>query len=463
MYVRALTATVLAATASQAQGQQLDAALRDTLTSDPQIAGAEAGIRAAEAEVDLNRSARLPTLSLDARGGFRRDDTLYGPRDTRTLGFGLSAGVPLYTGGELGGRVRAARAALEGATARRDLTVNMRLADTAALYAGLYRDTRIEAARADQVANVESLLTATRARQRGGAATQTDTYQAVARLAMAKGRLAEARATLIRSQEELRAVTGTERGASEDAEPPVLPAGTVADLPAQLDTFPAMKLAAAEVAVARAELRVARAERAPKVYLTSAVQTANDFAPRASLPAGFRTGLQWGVSLRLPLFQSGPAARVRQAEQQLVVRQEERRATERQLVEDIRARFAQLRTMDAALPVLVRALEASRAALTGVKTELTVGARTSLDVLNAQEEVTRVEIQIAGVRQQRLALAYAILGTMGRLQPAAAPAPAPAPARVAAVEAPRLHYDKTGLWVWQGSATWSLKAGRRVA
>jgi len=457
MYVRALTATMLAATASQAHGQRLEAALQDTLTSDPQIAGADARVQAAEAGVDIERASRLPTLGVDVRAGYQLDQTLLGSLRTQTLGVGAGFDMPLYSGGEIKWRIRGARAALEAEQARRDLTINMRLATTADRYGSLYRDVRIEAARVSQVENVETLLTATRERQRAGAVTETDTYQAVARLATSKARLAQARAALTQSQEELREVTGRAVARPEDAEPPRV---SIADLPDRLATFPAVKLAAARIAMARAEIRVAQATRAPRLALTSGVQTTNDLALQTGLPPGFRTGAQFGLTLRVPLFQGGaPGARVRQAEQTLAGRQEERRATEMQLVAQIRAQFAQLQAAEDTLPALDRALAASRAALVGVQAEITVGTRSSLDVLNAQEEVTQVEVRIAQVRQQRLALAYAILGIMGQLKPEP---PAPRPAIAAKPATAPLRYDRIGLWVWQGSESWSLKPGRRV-
>lgn len=345
--------------------------------------------------------------------------------------------------------------------ARRDLTVNMRLASTAARYADLYRDGRIEAAHVTQVTNVERLLEATRARQRAGASTQTDTHQAVARLAMSKARLFDARAALTRSQESLREVTGTYFDGVETIEPSPFPDRSIDDLPVQIATFPAMKLASARVAMARADIRIAQSDRAPKLYLSSGVQTANDPAFRTALPSGFRTGLRLGLTFRMPLFQGGAAAaRVRQAQQTLASRQEEQRATEMQLVAAIRAQFAQLKAVESMIPATVKALEANQAALTGVKAEITVGTRSSLEMLNAQEEVTQTQVQLAQIRQQRLALAYSILGMMGTLKPETPTAPA---SRAIAKPVAALRYDTMGLWVWQGSEHWSLKAGQRLA
>ncbi len=469
MRVRVLTATVLATTASQVQAQQLNAALRDTLTSDPQIAGATARVRAAEAAVDISWSARLPTLAVDGNAQVATNDTTYGPPRAGGLNVGLRFDLALYTGGEVPGRIRSSIAALDAEKAQRDALVNMRLADAADRYAGVYRDDRIEAARMSQVSNVETLLAATRARVRGGAATTTDTLQATARLAGAEAQLAEARATLTRSNEALRELTGRYLRATEDAEPPPVPARFVTRLSEQIGNVPTIRYADALVAMARADIQVARAERAPKLYLSSIAQAGDDFSQNFGTASTSRARLRIGFTLRMPLFGGGgPGARVRQAQQLLAQRQEDRIAAERQVVAQVRSQYAQLMALDATLPALLRAMDASRAALVGVQIQLKIGARSSLDVLNAQEEVTQAEIQYAQARQQRLSLAYALLSIMGELAPAdfarrpRASAPPPLHTAMAAPSA-AAKVDKLGLWVWKGSETWSLKAGRDAA
>lgn len=99
MYVRVLTATMLATAASHAHAEQLDAFLQETLTSDPEIAGADALVRAAEAGVDIDRSVRLPTMALDATAQVQTSSRLYGARRLATLNLGINLDLPLYTGG----------------------------------------------------------------------------------------------------------------------------------------------------------------------------------------------------------------------------------------------------------------------------------------------------------------------------------------------------------------------------
>ena len=119
MHVRLLTATVLATAASQAHAQQLDAALKKTLTSDPQIAGADALVGAAEAGVEIDRSARLPQVFLDANAQHQIGGTQYNPRRADMINASVRFDLALYTGGELTGRIGSSVAALEAERALR--------------------------------------------------------------------------------------------------------------------------------------------------------------------------------------------------------------------------------------------------------------------------------------------------------------------------------------------------------
>lgn len=95
----------------------------------------------------------------------------------------------------------------------------------------------------------------------------------------------------------------------------------------------------------------------------------------------------------------------------------ERDATEMRLLTDICSKFGQLKAAEQMMTALTLSLEANRIALESVTLEAAIGNRTNLDILNARQEVVQTEIQLAQARQQRLSLAYAILGQLGRLRP----------------------------------------------
>ncbi|MEW6613112.1 MAG: TolC family protein [Pseudomonadota bacterium] len=91
----------------------------------PDLAAAEAQVRAAEANIQAARSSGKPSISLFANYGYNYSSVL---NDTRNWSTGLTLNFPLFTGFATTYRVRTARAQLDAQAAGRD-----RLADQVAL------------------------------------------------------------------------------------------------------------------------------------------------------------------------------------------------------------------------------------------------------------------------------------------------------------------------------------------
>jgi outer membrane protein len=60
---------------------------------------------------------------------------------------------------------------------------------------------------------------------------------------------------------------------------------------------------------------------------------------------------------------------------------------------------------------------ASEIALTGVRQEATVGQRTTLDVLNAQQTLVNARVALVTAQHDRVVASYAMLSAVGRLSP----------------------------------------------
>ncbi len=61
---------------------------------------------------------------------------------------------------------------------------------------------------------------------------------------------------------------------------------------------------------------------------------------------------------------------------------------------------------------------AAEAALNGVREEARLGQRTTLDVLNAQQELVSARVAMVSAQRDRLVNSYALLASVGRLSPA---------------------------------------------
>jgi outer membrane protein len=62
-------------------------------------------------------------------------------------------------------------------------------------------------------------------------------------------------------------------------------------------------------------------------------------------------------------------------------------------------------------------VQASEIALNGVREEARVGQRTTLDVLNAQQELVNARVSMVSAQRDRVVASYTLLAAVGRLSP----------------------------------------------
>jgi outer membrane protein len=111
----------------------------------------------------------------------------------------------------------------------------------------------------------------------------------------------------------------------------------------------------------------------------------------------------------LPLYQGGqPAAQIRQAQARLGQAQELEIAAEREAIAQTRASYA---SWKAALDVIAaseRAVSANELSLEGTRAENSVGNRTILDILNAEQELLNSKVQLVAARRNAYVAGFSL-------------------------------------------------------
>ena len=79
--------------------------------------------------------------------------------------------------------------------------------------------------------------------------------------------------------------------------------------------------------------------------------------------------------------------------------------------------WAQLEAAKQAIESTKNQVKAAEAALNGVREEARLGQRTTLDVLNAQQELVNARIALVVAQRDRLVNSYTLLASIGRLAP----------------------------------------------
>jgi outer membrane protein len=261
--------------------------------------------------------------------------------------------------------------------------------------------------RASNVGVIEQQLRAAQDRFALGEVTRTDVAIAEARLAAARSALAAATGELAVARESYKLAVG--RYPADLAEPPTPPkpaASLEAALVIARDRQPAIVqsrhiLAASEINVARA-----KAQMGPRVGVGGALSFADSGVQNRSVQLSFSQ----------PLYQGGLlSARLRAA---IAQRDEDAAALHRAAAEvdrNVAQAWARLDVARASIEAGTQQVAAARAAFESVSEEAQFGARTTLEVLNAEQELRDAEAGRLSAIASEQKSAYGLLATMGLL------------------------------------------------
>lgn len=416
--VAGLVALLLASTA---EADTLREALVSAYNSNPTLTGQRESLKSTDAGVAIARAAGRPQVS--ATAGINRDLTRSGILDTGGKGPTFSGGIDvsynLFNGGATRNNIRAAETRVEAGRATLRAVEGDVFTQAVAAYMDVIRDRSIVELNANNVKVLDTNLEATSDRFQIGDLTRTDVAQSEARLQLGRSQLAIAEGNRTASEATYREVIGHAPG--ELAPPPPLP-----PLPASADE--AVRIALANnpdlIAVTRQataagyDVKVARAGRLPSLSTVVSGTYVNALGGNDT-PGQPNSGTQTtaGLNARIPLFQGGlPAARTRQAqaiEGQLL---EQVVGTERAVVATTRSAFANYQAAQKAIQSNAVAVSANELALEGARAERSVGTRTVLDVLNAEQELLNAQVALVSAKRNAYVAGFQLLNAMGQAE-----------------------------------------------
>ena len=119
----------------------------------------------------------------------------------------------------------------------------------------------------------------------------------------------------------------------------------------------------------------------------------------------------------IPIFQGGrPAAQQRRAQAQAAATYENEIAVERDVVAQVRSAWSSYQAATSIIATNQVAVDASSLSLEGVRAENTVGNRTILDILDAEQELLRAQVQLVTARRNAYVAGFSLLAAMGRAE-----------------------------------------------
>lgn len=245
-----------------------------------------------------------------------------------------------------------------------------------------------------------------------GEVTRTDVALAEAQLAQARSGLASAEGNLAIAVEEYRNVIGRKPGRLSP--PPKLPKlGNDIEAAKGLAVRAHPGLRAVQHRVAAAELAIKRAEasKRPTVGLQGALSLSNNLDS-----SNFSTGASVGINAGGTIYQGGArSSAVRAAQARRDAERGNLHVVRHNIQQNVGIAYAQLSSARASIDASERQIRAARIAFRGVREEATLGARTTLDVLDAEQALLDAEAARISAQTQLYNAAYAVLAAMGRL------------------------------------------------
>jgi outer membrane protein len=417
-YVAALALALLSTGAS---ADTLREALNSAYASNPTLTAQRESLKPTDANVAIARAAGRPQVS--AVVGVNRDLTRSGRLDTAGgkgpyLTGGIDLSYPLFNGGSVRNSIAAAKTRVEAGRATLRAVEGDVFTDAVSAYMDVIRDRAIVELNDNQVKVLGTNLEATRDRFEIGDLTRTDVAQSESRLSLGRANLQAARGRLAASEETYRRVIGKQPGVLSPPPPlPPLPATAEEAVRIALVNNPDLIAVSRQATAAGYDVRSSRASRLPTI---SGVASADYVNGLGSDPAGVPnsgTATAIGVQGRVPLYQGGlPAARIRQSQALEGQALEQVVGTERAVVAATRSAFAFYQSARNAIGANEVAVKASELALEGARAENSVGTRTILDVLNAEQELLNAQVALVTARRDAYVAGFQLLNAMGQAE-----------------------------------------------
>lgn len=403
----AVAVSVLAAPVAQADTltDAFIAAYRTSNLLDKQAAT----LRAADEDVAQAMATLRPIVDFALSSGYSRSQQTSSGRFTdgvRTT-FDLSAQLTLLDFGRRAIRIEIAK---ESVLATRELLRGVEqdvLFAAVEAYVEVQVNQQLLSLRDSNVRLVTQELRAAQDRFEVGEITRTDVSIAEARLAAARAGLAAAEGNLMVAREAFKAATGAyPRNLSRLPTSPSLPASMEAARTVALRTHPAILGAQRRVTINELGVELQKAGFRPTVSARAGVGI-NDAGAESQ---------SFGLTLNQRVYSGGnQASLLRQSIAQRDGARADLAQAGVQIAEAVGNAWAGLAIANAQVQAGDRQIRASQTAFDGVREEASLGARTTLDVLNAEQELLDARVTRIQAEAQRYLGVYRVLQTMGLL------------------------------------------------
>jgi outer membrane protein len=429
----------------------LESALASAYVNNPELNAERAGVRATDELVPQARAGQRPRVSATLDTGYNYRDAIVSPKiqvgkrkvrlpnskvisESVPQGYAIDVEQNLFDGFRTKNQIRAAQSQVLGARETLRNTEQNVLLDAVVAYMNVLRDTAILNLRRNNIEVIGEQLRQTRDRFRVGEVTRTDVAQAESRLAFAQAQASASEAQLKSSLSDYIRVIGNEPAKLSPAKPvdKMLPRSRTLAIKISQSEHPAIMGSLHGVDAQLLSVRIAEADLYPRLDVAAQLAGRND----ANGFDTYATSFSVVGRLTIPIYSGGgDYAQIRQEKERLGESRLQADVSRDRVRAAVAASWGQVEASRLQVKAAQAQVEAAESALSGVREEAKVGQRTTLDVLNAQQEVLDARVNLIVAQRDRVVASYNLLASVGRLNARVLRLKVP-------VYRPEIHYDQ---------------------
>ena len=395
--------------------ETLAEAFASAYATNPVLITARANLRATDETVPIARSGMRPQVSATVTGNIT-DTSINGPISGQTSETGtasLNASQVLYDGGRTFNNTEGAIADVNAARSRLTSTEQNVLLAVVTSYSDVRRDQQFVSLAKNNIRLITEQLRAARDRFDVGEVTRTDVSQAGARLAQAQADLAAREGALARSIQSYRRVVGQFPADLAPPPPlPPLPGGLQEAVQIAMDSHPEILAARFDESSARSDIATAQGQLLPTVTLSGSLSY-SEGGPNIS---NGQTTASIQAQVNVPIYQGGAAyAGVRQTQALQSAAMSAIHDVTRQIRELVENAWSDLMVARSSIRAGRQQVRAAQLAFEGVREEAKLGARTTIDVLDAEQDLLDARSDLVASLRDEYVAGYNLISAIGAL------------------------------------------------
>jgi outer membrane protein len=400
---------------SGAQAQSITQALTRAYDYAPDLQSALLAAKSAAENVALAKSGKLPTIGASIGGTYSGSLTDAGFSGGSSLNTGLTYNQTIFDNFRTDAEIEAARAGAEAAEFQIRNTEQNVLLSVIQAYMSVLSDRQLVALRRENVSFFQAQLQSSQDRLDVGEGTRIDVAQARARLAQGQATLDAAINSLEISEATFQRYVGVAPQSLDSSHnySRLIPPNLQAAIAEAEVGHPAILGAKAAIRAAQANSDGAQAEFGPTASVTG--QVGSSWSQSSAGSAG-SLNASVGFQITVPIYAGGAiGASVRRANIEQIRSEVDAMSAYDQIREAVISAWAGIQSADAQISAANAAVSAGREVVEGVIQERDLGTRTTLDVLNAQAELTTAREGLITASANKVVATFSLLAAIGNM------------------------------------------------